>query len=452
MSDLTKKYTGTRVPRGGLYFIDRDKRRQANEWKKRGGVNPAKNKPRIGNPKRGVSIPEPTPAPAPTDPPPKKARYRQFAKLPQYALRIARAANRASDAVNAISVLGELARTAYIRPGGYALPAGWMRCDHASACTTSPDRWEPRNGTCLSLGSSCTGGQAGYGGTVLGDQSAVGQFFEANPDQTKLHFNRWNGDNSLVRHTVVATFYRYGAQNGREVPKLVPKGIVRWADIQPQPGWVDPWYNPIMQPAPTPRPRPVRSRDRYSETTEGSRAYNPRPARSPRAWTISWTPPDLTPPGTPGTRPPPPKITPSPEPSARTPPPAGTKEKKFAVSKTAAARVMHNAFVNPTTESLDVLEALHESLPKWAQARPNDQVYRFGHRITPNSPDWTKPSPQAMADAVFRHFDLIDWQVFAEKYFDNQAEDMAFGLAGGGLGKASATSGRPVGYGFGPVL
>lgn len=102
----------------------------------------------------------------------------------------------------------------------------------------------------------------------------------------------------------------------------------------------------------------------------------------------------------------------------RVPPRPGEKEKKLAHS--GAVKVVFGA-ANAITETLDVISALWDALPKSRQTRKRG----------------TKTKPQEKLQDLYDNFDQIDWNLAIQNIALNQLEDFALGKLSGEATKAS---------------
>ena len=199
----------------------------------------------------------------------------------------------------------------------------------------------------------------------------------------------------------------------------------------------DPISNPNPEPGaePLPAPVPVPGSPRVVPDPFNSPRHLPRRRRlfEPRPS----TPPKFDPQGknVPGFRPTPRSgLELAPKPGTRTKPgtdfdkpPPGTKERKFIGN--VSPRSPLGLILNFVTESVDVVNAIYKALP--GSVRRN--VFTNG--------GYVKVSPQAKAEAIYRHFDEVDIEKAIENIVIEQLEDMLYGLAG----RASASAARNLG-------
>jgi hypothetical protein len=89
--------------------------------------------------------------------------------------------------------------------------------------------------------------------------------------------------------------------------------------------------------------------------------------------------------------------------------------------------------VNPLTEALDVVDALHDALPRQLQSRRGGASGRIR--------------------ALWEHWREVDVGEAIENLIWNQVEDYVFGKLAGKPAQHAAVRGKmPVGYGAGPAL
>jgi hypothetical protein len=89
--------------------------------------------------------------------------------------------------------------------------------------------------------------------------------------------------------------------------------------------------------------------------------------------------------------------------------------------------------VNPFTEALDVVDALHDALPRQLQSRSGGASGRIR--------------------ALWEHWREVDVGEAIENLIWNQVEDYVFGKLAGKPAQHAAVRGTlPVGYGAGPAL
>lgn len=100
----------------------------------------------------------------------------------------------------------------------------------------------------------------------------------------------------------------------------------------------------------------------------------------------------------------------------RTPPPKGVKEKKVRALSGLVGLIQSGGHV--LTEALDLLEALHEALPKEYQAKA---VFKGGK--------WWNASPQAKAQAIYNNFDKMDLNEAVKNLIANEVGDRILGRA-----------------------
>lgn len=133
----------------------------------------------------------------------------------------------------------------------------------------------------------------------------------------------------------------------------------------------------------------------------------------------------------------------------------GTKEKKVFM----AIPPWLGSVLNVVTESLDVLQCLHKSLPKKFRAKPQrikpGETDHGGPNDAPqvgNSSGWRAPTPQEMANALYQHWDAVDPLAVIECIISNNQEDKWFGVLGGHLKESNKKKPGLTGYGFGPAI
>ena len=112
---------------------------------------------------------------------------------------------------------------------------------------------------------------------------------------------------------------------------------------------------------------------------------------------------------------------------------AGVKERKIRLSGPGVQALL--GAVGKVTEFCDLVDALHDALPKQFQSRARGCTGR--------------------ALAVYDHIGRVDIEDALWNIFLNQVEDTAFGFAGKNLGDAARSwgdaTGRPVGFQTGPL-
>lgn len=158
------------------------------------------------------------------------------------------------------------------------------------------------------------------------------------------------------------------------------------------------------------------------------------------------------------------------------PPRRGEKERKVRFARGVGWSAVR-ALLGAVTEGTDMLMCLHGALPGKLRAKPvwvpnearppgnpsqkprKRAASRDGYawRWRPEGWSWEKgyyraPTVQESAMAVYRGINDLDIGDALICNLANQIEDEIIGRAGSALGKASRGSGRPLGYGSGPVL
>lgn len=173
----------------------------------------------------------------------------------------------------------------------------------------------------------------------------------------------------------------------------------------PYPYWV-PGRPPIFYPMPQPLPivNPAPNPALYPEGERGPVSVpRTRPQRAPELG-----PGVIIRPHSPGRRPPPP-----------------AKEKKFRMNYGGPG-----AAIGAIGEGLDLLDSLHDALPKHLQAKPSK-----GHR---------KPTPQQKALALWKNIGSMNIPQAVANAIGNAIEDRAWGKVGKALGAASGRLGKPI--------
>lgn len=250
-----------------------------------------------------------------------------------------------------------------------------------------------------------------------------------------------SGRADQYKHSGMALFSRPNTSVGVSSPKTIP--VV----YEPMPGYIpayDPNQIPIGQPVPTPRPLPYRVLPHRRENP--FRAPSEQPQRGPAPV------PRPRPQERPATRPRPvprpqgnafPGVRPAPNPAIELfpvvrpvkgghtfqPPPPGTKERKFILALDNGS--MLGIVVNAVGETNDVLEALHDALPKGCQ---------------------TGTTPQAMAADILGCYQQMDLGKALYNLLANQLEDNVYGRLGRLAAAANRARGAPAGIQFGPAL
>lgn len=230
-----------------------------------------------------------------------------------------------------------------------------------------------------------------------------------------------------------------GLPNGWQ--SLYPDGLPFFGTI--------PWsYTPIVLGAPWPRalpppwgrpgPAPLPPEVPWQGNSAG-----PRPAPRPQF------PPDIEILPTPGHRP-----QAGGSPKVPGPPPKGTKEVKSKLGLNGwPAGVLSLA-----TESVDVIEAIHDALKPECRAKPRfikGQRRGFGRtqyrQRSKGDGYWIKPTPLEMMEAVYKNFECLDVAQMWSNLLDETLEDMTFGMAGEALRDGPLGTG-PLGIQTGPAL
>lgn len=196
----------------------------------------------------------------------------------------------------------------------------------------------------------------------------------------------------------------------------MPDPLPRPGDVpvpRPVPYRVLPHWKPNPWSAPSERttrgPRPLPNTDPFTYGRELSWDIGPGPNIKPR-----------------------PEVNPFP---GRQPPGDKTKEKKLIANVSASS--VTGKFINITTETLDVLDAFYDALPKDLKLRG-------------------RPTPQAKAWHVYKNFDALNAEDVVKNLISNQIEDYLYGKLGQGAQRGAKPildiTGRPVGLGTGPAL
>lgn len=200
---------------------------------------------------------------------------------------------------------------------------------------------------------------------------------------------------------------------------------------------IDPERIPIAQPVPDPVPIPYW----FIPYRVASPGHSNKPARGPLS--PRWVTPDpryarnpgptfvwkFDPSAGPNQQP---KVQVKPGKFVKTGPPGpGTKERKFVIhNQGQVARVFSVA-----TEVIDAIEALYEALPPELRKRPKRFV------------GW-----KGQAEAVYHHWDRINWNTAWENLVANEIEDRIVGKLGKGGKVLAQKTGRNAGFTLGPAL
>lgn len=144
-----------------------------------------------------------------------------------------------------------------------------------------------------------------------------------------------------------------------------------------------------------------------------------------------------------------------------------TKERK------GSARFGKFAFgvINWVTETQDVVQALHDALPKDCKAKPTFQsrprteqaqfrggiysregAWKANKQYAAGWGNYKAPTDYEKAAAIAACFERMDMGKAFGNLVENQIEDWAFGKIGKITGKASRKSGRPIGFQAGPIF
>lgn len=197
---------------------------------------------------------------------------------------------------------------------------------------------------------------------------------------------------------------------GETIPYLPPQPmfpVVPWVPIAVPP------LSP--QPLPIPRPPFVPEYPNPEQPPGPVVIPPPRPGLEPNPQPVPWSPPHTGFPSDPdaeagpGKRPRPgrrprPEPTPQPEPFPARRPGRGKKERKL--RGTAGQRRLLGWLLSAASEAGDLLEALHDALPKDFQG---------------------KDHPKSMFEALYKHWDKVNMDEAFANIWNNQVEDKYFG-------------------------
>lgn len=116
------------------------------------------------------------------------------------------------------------------------------------------------------------------------------------------------------------------------------------------------------------------------------------------------------------------------DPHRNEPPGAGVKERKEKANGRNAAILL--GIVNAVTEGVDALEAFHDALPDHLQAKGRN------------------PSPQEMAEALYRNWDAVNFQEAVVNMHESQGEDAFWGWKAGADAAAEGAPHGDLPFGF----
>lgn len=211
-------------------------------------------------------------------------------------------------------------------------------------------------------------------------------------------------------------------------------GVVEefWISTQPTPNllpYADPFPYPVRQPAQPARVAPPSTMPRPKTPTPPVYVPSPR------------LPPELAPPTATARVPrtgrvPRWRFNPQPNRAPRQqrnpkPPRPGTKERKLTIRTVGGLAWL---FVDQAWGVVEFIENVHKALPEEYQAPPFKS-------------DGSRSTPYDKADALWRHFDKLNWQEVVEEMLNDVIEDFLIGHIGQAGGRVNRMTGQATGAG-----
>ncbi len=383
---------------------------------------------------------------------------KKYGKYLPLALRAARVLNRYQDIFTALEAI-EAAIPQKTRPVWNA--KGWKDCAILGACTTPPayQKHEGAPSVCST--------------TVTPQQSAclsLQAFVTLNPLGTAvpttipciIFTSEKNAAGTRVTH--VHQFVRNG-WTGTAPPTLTQPSFTLGVGTVLREGietTLDPMMLPIGQPVSTPvavpyglQPYRVRNPNRdpkeqyqagygvgiapeFGLGLDAAPGLDPSPQTDPPPWVGVDVPGDGPP-------------RPTPPGAVRAHTASRPRKREWEKKLNLGIKGKVGAIANIITESVDFVREVHKALPKKFQAKRTPNVDPIsGRQFT------SHPTPQAMAEAIWKHKEQVNWGKAVSNVINNTASDAFFGKLGSaaqkGNKKASDATKLRGQFGLGPAL